>query len=163
MEKRLWDLGVGRLPFYRLAPLRRSCDIMAKTLMGTSSAQAKPVPVHTKTKRQHEKKLVFLFPLTQGLQTDLLEDKRWAPREPRTPSSSRKVLLSRSMTGCSWSGHPGGLLGCHFAGLYLHDDQLASTLTLDEFSSSSSSSKKLELLLLLSLLAQQSFRPPAAR
>ena len=60
-EKRLWDLGAGRLPFYRPAPLRRSCDIMAEALMGASSMQTKPVPVHTKTKRQREKKPVFFF------------------------------------------------------------------------------------------------------
>ena len=61
MKKRLWDLGAGPLPFYRPASLHESYDIMAKALMGASSAQAKPVPVHTKTKRQHEKKPVFSF------------------------------------------------------------------------------------------------------
>ena len=67
MEKRLWDLGAGRLPFYRPASLHGPCDIMAKTLMGASSTQAKPVPVHTKTKRQREKKLVFFFCFDTGI------------------------------------------------------------------------------------------------
>ena len=75
MKKRLWDLGAGRLTLYRPASLHESCDIMAKTLMGASSVQAKPVPVHTKTKRQRKKKPVFLFSLTHGLQTDLYKTK----------------------------------------------------------------------------------------
>ena len=47
-----------------------------------------------------------------------------------------------------------GATGIGFPGVLLHGDQLASALTLDDFSSSSSLSKKLELWPLLSLLAQ---------
>ena len=45
-------LELGGSLFYRPAPLHRSCDIMAKALMGASSVRTKPVPIHTETKRQ---------------------------------------------------------------------------------------------------------------
>ena len=69
---------------------------------------------------------------------------------------------SQKLDGVVRKWGPGGLRGCHFATCHLHDDQLASVLMLDEFSSSYSSLKEMVRLLLLSLSVQYSPRPPAA-
>ena len=122
--------------------------------MGADFVGTKPVPVHTGDQEAAQKEnQFFFFLLTQGLQEDLLQGKRWVSRGPRTPSSSRKALLPRSI-----ARRPGVA-----PGVLLHGDQLASALTLDEFSSSSSSLKELVLRPLLSLSAQHSIRPPEER
>ena len=84
-KKKMWDLGTRRLLFYRPVSLCGSYDFMTGRLMGADFVRTKHVPVHTETKKQRKRKPVFLFSLTQGLQEDLLQGKRWVPSGPRTP------------------------------------------------------------------------------
>ena len=89
--------GVGRFPFYSPVLLHLPYDGMTKSLMGASFVQTKPVPIHTETKGQEKEPV--LFSSIQGLQGFFLQDKGWAPIEPRTPSSSGRRCFPEARRG----------------------------------------------------------------
>ena len=143
--------GVRQLPFYRPVSLYLPHDVMRKTLMERVFF-AKETRLHSH-EGQETREGTSSFSSTRGLHAGFFTTKDGllvSKERCRIPEDA----TSRNTTKSGKSGDPGGLPGHHFAARHLHDDQLASTLTLDELSSSSSSSKERELLLLLSLSTQ---------